>query len=176
MAEPHVMETVNWTDTCGTDPDPLNEDFDNDGLGDVCDTDDDDDGLGDITEQYIGTDPLDVDTDNDGVTDYIETLFNTVAGYQPDEDTDPTDPDTDNDSLSDGADPIPLLFNYANGDVVTNDDVNGGDLLVTMQLALGVRATTDHDLAYVDLYPSGAPDGAVTLSDYIVLLGIVLTN
>ena len=176
MAAPHLMETVSWTDTCGTDPDPLNEDHDNDGQGDVCDTDDDNDGLGDVTEQFIGTDPLDTDTDNDGVTDYDETLFNTEAGYQPGEDTDPTDPDTDHDGLLDGTDPIPLLFNYANGDVVTNDDVNAGDVLVTLQLALGVRATTDHDLAYVDIYPSGAPDGAVTLSDYIVLLGIVLRN
>jgi hypothetical protein len=173
MAAPYVMETVPWTDTCTSNPDPLLQDTDNDGQGDACDADDDNDGLGDTSEQALGTDPLDTDTDNDGLSDYAEVYYNGLAGYQPGADTNPFVADTDGDGLTDGADPIPLLFNYADGDVVTDNQVNGADLLLTLQMLVGLRATDDHALAHVDLYPPGAPDGAITLSDYLLLLRLL---
>jgi hypothetical protein len=54
--------------------------------------------------------------------------------------------------------------------------VDAGDLLVTLQIVIGVRVPDDHALSHVDLYPKGAPDGAITLSDYLLLLEIVLDN
>jgi len=189
MAAPHVMETVTWTapdsdgdtvidslDNCPDDPNQDQANNDGDAQGDVCDNDDDNDGLTDTEEGAIGTDPLDADSDDDGMTDYDEVFFNTVAGYQFGEDPDPSVPDTDGDGVNDGSDPIPLLFNHADGDIVTNASVDSGDLLVTLQIVIGLRASDDHALSHVDLYPSDAPDGAITLSDYLILLGIVLAN
>jgi hypothetical protein len=187
MAAPHVMEETTWAvpdtdgdtvvdtlDNCPDDPNTDQANNDGDAQGDVCDDDDDNDGLDDTTEISLGTNPLNADTDHDGMSDYEEVFFNTVAGYQPGEDPDPNVPDTDSDSLNDGADPIPLLFNLADGDVVTDTDVNSGDLLFTLQIILGRREKTDHALAHIDLYPPAAPDGAITLSDYLLLMGLVL--
>lgn len=78
-------------DGCPDDPDPGQENFDNDLLGDVCDDDDDNDGLDDVVETNTGvfvspldtgTDPFSADTDGDGIDDGVEVL----AG------TDPNDP------------------------------------------------------------------------------------
>jgi Bacterial TSP3 repeat/Cytochrome c554 and c-prime len=186
MATPHVMATTSWTvadsdadgipdsqDNCPVDPNPLQEDNDNDAQGDVCDPDDDNDGLSDAEEATIGTDPLLADSDGDGITDYDETLYDSIAGYNPLTDTNPTLANTDGDAYDDGVDPIPLLFNYEDGNVApygTPDTVtNTGDLLVCLQLVLGLKPVTDLELAHADLYPVGAPDGAITLSDLMLL-------
>jgi hypothetical protein len=189
MAAPHTMATTTWAapdtdndtvidslDNCPDDPNTDQANNDGDAQGDVCDADDDNDGLTDAEEGSIGTDPFDADSDDDSISDYDETLFNTVAGYQPGEDTDPNEPDTDGDGLNDNLDPIPLLENLADGDVVTNGSVDAGDLLYTMQIMVGLREETDHARAHVDLYPPGAPDGAINLPDYVLLLQLVLTN
>jgi hypothetical protein len=39
-----------------------------------------------------------------------------------------------------------------------------------MQLVLGIKQVTNLELAHADLYPDGAPDGVITLSDYLLLL------
>jgi hypothetical protein len=49
---------ANDLDNCLNDPNPLQEDNDNDGQGDVCDLDDDNDGDSDIEEGNCGSDPL----------------------------------------------------------------------------------------------------------------------
>jgi len=35
---------------------------------------------------------------------------------------------------------------------------------------LGLKPVTSLELAHADFYPVGAPDGAITLSDYLLLL------
>jgi len=159
--------------TCDDDPDGLQEpllnvcdsvDTDVDGTGNACDSDDDGDGLLDDFEVLIGTNPLLVDSDGDGLTDDIEVE---VTG------TDPLLVDTDGDGYGDASDPIPLLFNHGDGDLVPDGDLNAADYLVALQIALGQRAVTDHALAHGDLYLPGAPDGVINLQDVILLLKLV---
>jgi len=51
--------------------------------------------------------------------------------------------------------------------------INAGDLLVGMQFVLGVKAPTNDNLAHGDLYPIGAPDRQINISDYMQLLKLV---
>ena len=77
--------------------------------------------------------------------------------------------DTDGDGLLDPVDPIPLVFNFNDGDVVTDGDINAGDFLVVMRAVLGLTPVTNDMLAHTDLYPDGAPDGLITIQDLILL-------
>ncbi len=162
-------------DNCPDDPNPGQLNTDGDALGDVCDNDDDNDGLTDNLENSIGTDPLLADTDGDGLSDGEEVGYDGDSDtYTPGQDLNPLSVDTDGDGLNDGVDPIPLVVNVADGDVNANGVVNSGDLVVTIRIILGLLAATDTHLAHGDLYPAGAPDGVITLSDLMALQQLIL--
>ncbi|MBT8444353.1 MAG: hypothetical protein KJO13_06385, partial [Gammaproteobacteria bacterium] len=120
----------------------------------------------------------DDDDDNDGMTDVDEENYDGVPGYNPGSDPDPFNPDTDGDGYLDGADPVPLHFNHADGDVgpfgARDAQINVSDLLVCAKFVLRLEDPTDEDLAHGDLYPAGAPDGKIGLPDLIQLQKLLL--
>jgi len=154
-------------------------DTDSDGQGDACDTDDDNDGLSDGLEIAIGSDPLRVDTDGDGVDDFTEVAWDGDAtAYTPGLDLNPLAADTDGDGLGDATDPIPLTFNYADGDLAPlaapDGALNLGDLVVARRIVLGLTAAGQVELAHGDVYPPGAPDGIVDTSDLLLIQQMIL--
>ena len=138
-------------DNCPTSSNSSQLDTDTDGSGDACDTDDDNDGLSDSLEQTAGSNPLLIDTDGDGLTDFEEVSWDDDPGtYTPGADLNPASSDTDGDGLSDASDPIPLVINFNDGDVVTDGEVNAGDYLMVMRAVIGLTPVTDNMLAHSD--------------------------
>ena len=188
------LDTDNIGDLCDTDIDgdgventldafPYDPaettDTDGDGVGNNADTDDDNDGLSDVFEISIGTDTLLVDSDGDGLTDYAEVAYDgDVATYTPGSDLNPLSTDTDQDGIADNADPIPLNYNYADGDVgpLGNPDglVNQADLVIMNKIMMGTLTATVNELSHADLYPQGAPDGVIDLSDMVLFQKLIL--
>lgn len=166
------------TDNCPLNANANQLNTDGDGLGNVCDADDDNDGLSDAFESTIGTNPLASDTDSDGLGDYVEVGYDgNYGGYVPGLDLNPLSWDSDADGFSDASDPIPLTYNYSDGDVAPlgapNSVIDAADYMILQRIALGEVQATVQQLAHGDLYPPGAPDGVIDMSDLIILLGRV---
>ena len=174
-------------------------DNDCDGQIDVADSDcldPDGDGLTNAYEIYIlGTEPDDVDSDDDGLVDGnsgIVLLINFPQGVDADEDgyvdgeqtvgTVATLTDTDGDLLNDGleiaygSNPIdpaswPII---ADGDCAPydapNNQLDGGDLVVALRLALGLGTTRALELAHCDL---GIPDDVINAADVLLLIQLL---
>jgi thermitase len=151
---------------------------DGDSEGDACDGDDDNDGLSDSLEISVGTNPLLADSDGDTLSDFDEFNYDGDPGsYTPGQDLNPLQADSDSDGLRDDTDPIPLTFNFNDGDLAPlgapDGDTNAADLLIGQRIALGLITSTVLELAHGDLYPPGAPDGVINLQDLILLQQLV---
>ena len=154
-------------------------DHDFDGIRDDLDDDIDGDGLTNAIELTMATNPYLLDTDGDGLSDYAEVNYDAdPSSYNPDTDTNPLMTDTDGDGLDDAIDPIPLEFNYNDGDLAPlgapDGIINVGDLLVAFQIVLGLVQPTNLELAHGDLYPVGSPDGEINMSDLQLLTSLAL--
>ena len=163
-------------------PDSANTDqtnTDGDSWGNACDVDDDDDGLSDSLETSIGTDPLLVDSDGDMVSDFDEINYDgDPTSYLPGQDLNPLQMDSDDDGFNDNLDPIPLTFNFNDGDLaplnLPNGSINTADALIASRIVLDLAVANENQLAHGDVYPPGAPDGVINLQDLILIMKLVL--
>ncbi|MBF0621638.1 MAG: putative Ig domain-containing protein, partial [Magnetococcales bacterium] len=116
--------TVDPLDNCPNLDNPLQEDLDNDNIGDICDDDDDGDGVNDSLDlfprdgsEWVDTDGDgtgdngDDDDDNDGVKDSVDAFpLDPTETLDTDGDTigNNTDNDDDGDGVDDSEDQFPL--------------------------------------------------------------------
>ena len=165
-------------DNCPTDANTTQDNFDNDGLGDVCDPDDDDDGLSDADEVLYGSNPFSADTDGDTLIDGDEVH---IYG------TDPTLTDTDSDGFNDevevaaGSDPLDdtsVPTPLANGDINDDGQVDVADLLLATRILNGQYIPTQEEQERWDVAPLvnniPVPDLQNNVGDYLVLQRKVL--
>ena len=165
-------------DNCLLTYNPSQLDTDLDLAGNACDLDDDNDGLSDVFEATIGTDALLIDSDGDTLTDYEEVAYDgDDTDYSTTSDLNPLSVDTDGDSFLDTTDPIPITFNFNNGDLAPvgapDGIVNVADYAIAVQLALGTKGISNIALAHGDLYPPDAPDGMIETPDLILILKLI---
>ena len=122
------------------------------------------------------TNPNNPDTDYDGLLDGDEVYL-----YGPE--YDPLVADSNGNGISDGNedfdgdgiinvdDPMPLVPNgYPDGDLNNSPGVDAGDIVIIMQIVLGLRVPDASDLQHGDVYPPGAPDGTIDMSDLLLVI------
>lgn len=168
-------------------------DDDNDGLLDTLEVvigtspilfDTDDDGLsdyfevafdGDDSAYVFGVDlnPLLGDSDGDFLSDFDEIAWDgNPSSYNPLTDLNPLSDDTDGDSLLDGLDPIPFIFNFADGDIAPlgapDGLINIADYVIYQRIIQQQISPSDLESSHGDIYPDGAPDGVIDMSDLML--------
>lgn len=153
-------------------PDQLDTDLDT--QGNACDADDDNDGLSDVFETTIGSNTLLIDSDGDTINDYDEVAYDGDAStYTAGQDLNPMSSDTDNDLILDNFDPIPITFNYNDGDLAPlgNPDglINAADLIIVNRIIFGQLNADSLELSHGDLYT----DGIIDMSDLILLQQLI---
>ncbi|MGV8169133.1 MAG: thrombospondin type 3 repeat-containing protein [Candidatus Nanoarchaeia archaeon] len=144
---------LDCNDNCATVQNTYQEDFDNDTLGDVCDSDDDGDNVSDDSDNCLLVyNPNQADIDNDGIGDVCDTdddgddnsdeEDNCPFVYNPDQADmdddgigDVCDTDDDNDNVSDEEDNCLLVYNPNQADAdndgigdVCDEDEDGDDV------------------------------------------------
>ncbi len=70
----------------------------------------------------------------------------------------------------------PIQVYSADGDLNNDGVVDGADVLLLEQIALGTRVASAEQAIRGDLYPAGQPDGQITLSDILLLQKQVLNG
>lgn len=99
-------------DNCPNSVNPGQADFDEDGLGNICDSDDDNDGVADNQDAFPRDPSEDTDSDQDGVGDNADNCPAVANAIQADQDQDgqgnACDGDDDNDGIDDELDAFPL--------------------------------------------------------------------
>jgi subtilisin family serine protease len=161
----------------GLDLNPLLMDSDDDGLSDIFEISFD----GDASSYVFGLDlnPLLIDSDGDTLSDYEELAWDgDVTSYTVGSDLNPLSSDTDGDSFADNSDPIPLDFNYSDGDVAPlgspDGIVNVADYVIFQRILQQNLMPSVNEITHGDIYPVGAPDGVIDLSDYLQLKNMLL--
>jgi hypothetical protein len=115
---------VDPLDNCLNTPNPGQEDFNNDGLGDVC-QDSDSDGLADADEiSLYGTSPTLQDTDGDGITDWAELNVTN---------TNPLLADSNDNGCNDLQEVIGACGGTCVADLNNDTEVDVADLLILLQ-------------------------------------------
>ncbi len=119
LADTDLDGVSDGIDNCPTTANPLQEDWNSNGIGNACE-DSDIDGILDEEEIILGTNPDIQHTDGDGLTDGFEYF---------DSATDPTDADSD-DNLCDDADQLADLCGTCPSDMNNDSLVSITDLLI----------------------------------------------
>ena len=117
--------------------------------------DTDNDGLLDGDEVHLyGSDPLKADTNGNGIDD----------GHE----------DFDGDGIINIDDPFPFDASAPDGDINNSGGVDAGDVLVVERIVLGLLVPDTVHYQHLDVYPPGAPDGKIDMSDLLLMMQMAL--